>query len=139
MWTVVRVPGIEGSAAILRGALDEWKAGIDAHDPGRVAAAFTADAVFQGLRPHSVGRPGVAEYYDGQPLGMTVDYRIAEVRRVGADAVLGYLAADFSYPDRDPVHVTIGVLAVRTTAGWRIGYYQASPAPQGSQPSGTHA
>lgn len=138
MWTVVKVPGTEDGAAILRGVLSEWKAGIDAHDPGRVAAAFTTDAVFQGLRPYSVGRPGVTEYYDSQPLGMTVDYRISEVRSVGADAVLGYLAADFSYRDRAPVHVNIGVLAVRGTDGWRIRYYQASPAPEASHPSGTH-
>jgi uncharacterized protein (TIGR02246 family) len=138
MWTVVRVPGTEDGAAILRGVLSEWKAGIDAHDPARVAAAFTADAVFQGLRPYSVGRPGVAEYYDSQPLGMTVDYRLLEVRQVGETAVLGYLAADFSYRDRDPVGVTIGVLAVRTDDGWRLGYYQAGLAPEGSRPSGTH-
>jgi hypothetical protein len=41
----------------LRGALDEWQAGINAREPGRVAAVFSEDAIFQGLRP-SVGRPG---------------------------------------------------------------------------------
>lgn len=137
MWTVVRVPGTEDGAAILRSVLSEWKAGIDAHDPARVAAAFTADAVFQGLRPYSVGRSGVTEYYDSQPLGMTVDYRLREVRQVSETSVLGYLAAEFSYRDRDPVDVTIGVLAVRTDDGWQIEYYQASPAPQASAPSAT--
>lgn len=129
MWTVVRVPDTEDAAAVLRGVLDEWKAGIDAHDPQRVANAFTDDAVFQGLRPYSVGRPGVVEYYDGQPVGMTVDYRLLEVRDVGADAVLGYLAADFAFRHRDPISVTIGVLAVRTPAGWQLAYYQAGLAP----------
>ena len=68
MWTVVKVQDTE----VLRGVLDEWKAGVDAHQPQRVAAVFTEDAIFQGLRPYSVGRDGVANYYDSQPLGMTV-------------------------------------------------------------------
>lgn len=122
------MPGTEDTAAVLRGVLDEWKAGIDAHDPQRVAAVFTTDAVFQGLRPYSVDRDGVAAYYDSQPAGMTVDYALQETRRIGADAVLGYVAAVFSYRERPPVRLNVGVLAVRTGDGWRIGYYQASPA-----------
>ena len=51
MWTVVKVQATE----VLRGVLDEWKAGIDAHEPQKVAAVFTEDAIFQGLRPYSVG------------------------------------------------------------------------------------
>ena len=39
------------SEEILRGVLDRWKAGIDAGEPQQVAAAFTEDAIFQGLRP----------------------------------------------------------------------------------------
>jgi hypothetical protein len=54
MWMVVKVQGTE----ILRGVLDEWKAGVDAHEPQKVAAVFTEDAIFQGLRPYSVGRDG---------------------------------------------------------------------------------
>lgn len=117
---------VEDAAAVLRGVLDEWQAGIDAHDPARVAAVFTADAVFQGLRPYSVGPQGVHDYYDSQPHGMTVVYRIAETRRPAPDVVLGYVAADFSYVDRDTVHLNLGVLAVRTDGQWRIGFYQAS-------------
>lgn len=56
---MVKVPGSE---AVLRGVLDEWKAGIDAHDPARVAAVFADDAIFQGLRPYSVGPQGVSDY-----------------------------------------------------------------------------
>ena len=52
MWTVVKVQDTE----ILRGVLDQWQAGIDAHQPERVAALFTEDAVFQGLHPYGVGR-----------------------------------------------------------------------------------
>lgn len=119
------MPGIEN----LRGALDEWKAGIDAHDPQRVADVFTADAVFQGLRPYSVGPQGVYDYYDSQPLGMTVNYRILETRELSEDVVLGYLAADFSFRDRDPVHLNLGVLVIRAADGRRISYYQASSVP----------
>jgi hypothetical protein len=41
---------------ILRGVLDQWKSAVDAHDPERVAAYFTDDAIFWGLHPYSVGR-----------------------------------------------------------------------------------
>ena len=55
---------------ILRGVLDQWKAGIDTHEPRKVAAVFAEDAIFQGLRPYSVGRDGVVAYYDSRPPGM---------------------------------------------------------------------
>jgi hypothetical protein len=39
-----------------------------------VAAVFTDDVEFQGLRPYGVGRNAVADYYDSQPDGMAVTY-----------------------------------------------------------------
>jgi uncharacterized protein (TIGR02246 family) len=123
--TEVKVPGTE---PILRAVLDQWKQGIDAHDPALVAGVFTADAIFQGLRPYSVGPQGVFEYYDAQPQGMTVAYRILESRRIGTDVALGYLAADFAFRDRDTVHLNIGVVVTRTSKDWQIASYQASPA-----------
>jgi hypothetical protein len=78
--------------------MDRWKAGIDAHEPHEVAALFTQDAIFQGLRPYSVGSQGVTDYYEAQPRGMTVSYRILETRQAAADVVLGYLDADFVFP-----------------------------------------
>jgi uncharacterized protein (TIGR02246 family) len=121
MWTVVRVQDIE----VLRGVLEQWKAGIDSHDPRAVAAVFTEDAIFQGLRPYSVGRGGVAEYYDSQPLGMTVTYRVLETRRPTEELVLGYVRADFAFPDRPTVSVNIGV-TVTDDNDWKILHYQAS-------------
>jgi uncharacterized protein (TIGR02246 family) len=123
MWTVVKVQDTE----ILRSVLDQWKAGVDAHAPQKVAAAFTEDAVFQGLRPYSVGRDGVAEYYDSQPLGMTVSYRILETRRPTADLVVGYVSADFAFPDRATISLNLGVVVAHTEDGWGILQYQASP------------
>jgi uncharacterized protein (TIGR02246 family) len=122
MSTVVKVQDIE----IVRGVLDEWKAGIDAHDPHRVSAVFTEDAIFQGLRPYTVGRDGVASYYDSQPRGMTVSYRVLETRRAADGLVLGYVRADFGFPDRPTVSLNLGVLVTRTDAGWRVLHYQAS-------------
>jgi uncharacterized protein (TIGR02246 family) len=124
MWMVVKVQDIE----ILRGVLDRWRAGIDAHEPRNVAAVFTDDAIFQGLRPYSVGPDGVFDYYDSQPHGMTVTYQVLETRRPADGLVLGYLHADFAYPDRPTVGLNLGVLATETDAGWRILHYQASPA-----------
>jgi uncharacterized protein (TIGR02246 family) len=124
MWMVVKVQATEA----LRGVLDEWKAGVDAHQPQKVAALFAEDAIFQGLRPYSVGRDGVAKYYDSQPLGMTVTYRILETCRPTEELVLGYVRADFMFPDRATVNLNLGVLVACTDGGWRILHYQASPA-----------
>jgi uncharacterized protein (TIGR02246 family) len=116
------------AAEVLRGVLDGWKAGIDAEQPERVADVFADDAVFQGLRPYSVGRQGIVDYYAGQPGGMTVTYRILETRRPAAGLVVAYVGADFAYPDRPTVSVNIGVVVRHGDDGWRILQYQASRA-----------
>ncbi|MCX4744043.1 DUF4440 domain-containing protein [Kitasatospora sp. NBC_01287] len=112
--------------AVLREVLDRWRAAVDAHEPRRVAALFTEDAIFQGLHPYSVGRQGVADYYASQPAGMTAAYRVLETRRPAEDLVLGYLAVDFSFTDRPVLGVLLSVLLKRTGDGWRIGLYQVS-------------
>ncbi len=111
---------------IIEEVLDRWKAGIDAHQPQQVAALFTEDAIFQGLRPYSVGRPEVAAYYDSQPLGLTAEYRLVETRTVADDVVLGYAAVDFRFTDRPDISVHLGVLLKRTDEGGRIAHYQVT-------------
>ncbi|MFC4508527.1 MULTISPECIES: YybH family protein [Streptomyces] len=112
--------------AILRRVLDQWKAAVDAHQPERVAALFAQDAVFQGLRPYSVGRQGVADYYDSQPIGMKAEYSILETRRPADDLVLGYLAVEFSFTDRSPLDVKLSVLVTGVRGDWSIAHYQVS-------------
>ena len=114
------------AAQIVVDVMDEWKAGIDSHDPGRVAAVFTEDAVFQGLRPYGIGRDTVADYYESQPIGMTVTYRVLESRSAAEEVTLGYLAATFSYPDRAAVELAIGVVLTRIGDRWQVAQYQAS-------------
>ena len=111
---------------ILRGILDRWKAGVDAHQPQQVAALFTEDAIFQGLRPYSVGRQGVSDYYESQPRGMTVAYRVLETRQPADDVVLGFVDAAFSFDDGSTVDVDLGVLIKSTPDGWFIDHYQVS-------------
>jgi hypothetical protein len=111
---------------ILRGVLDQWKAAVDGHQPDRVASCFTEDAIFQGLHPYSVGRRGVADYYDSQPLGLSPAYRILESRRLSDDIVLGYVAVDFSFTDRPTLSVKLGVLLKRSGGDWLITHYQVS-------------
>lgn len=111
---------------ILRGVLDPWKAAVDTHEPQRVASLFTEDAIFQGLHPYSVGRKGIAEYYDSQPLGMTAEFEILESRRYADDLVLGYLDTEFTFTDRPPVDVKLAVLVKRVADGWSIAHYQVS-------------
>ncbi|MFF4029146.1 YybH family protein [Streptomyces sviceus] len=112
--------------AILSGVLDRWKAGVDAHRPERVAALFTEDAVFQGLHPYSVGRQGVAAYYDSQPPGLKAEYRILETGRPADGLVLGYLDVEFTFTDRPPLPVKLAVLVTRVGDDWYIGHYQVS-------------
>lgn len=127
MSTAARARATDMDASrILGDVMDEWKAGIDTHDPGRVAAVFAADAVFQGLRPYGVGRDVVTDYYDSQPVGMTVSYRILESRRPAEDVVLGYLAATFAFVDRPTLELNLGVTLVRTGGRWEVAQYQAS-------------
>jgi uncharacterized protein (TIGR02246 family) len=112
--------------AILRHVLDQWKAGIDDHDPKRVASYFTEDAIFQGLHPYGVGRDTVTEYYDSQPIGLSPQYQLLETRRLSDDLILGYLAVDFSFTDRPTLSVNLSVLLRRTDDGWLIAHYQVS-------------
>ncbi|GGJ49415.1 YybH family protein [Streptomyces brasiliensis] len=114
------------SELILRNVLDQWKAAVDRHEPRQAAAQFTEDAIFQGLHPYSVGRAGIAAYYDSQPVGLTAAYRILETRVPADNLVLGYLAVDFSFTDRPTVSVNLGVLVQRTEEGWFISHYQVS-------------
>ncbi|WUH91737.1 DUF4440 domain-containing protein [Streptomyces sp. NBC_00433] len=115
--------------AVLRGVLDEWKAAVDAHEPEQVAACFTEDAIFQGLHPYSVGRPGIAAYYDSQPMGMTARYRILETRRLADDLVLGYQSVEFGFTDRPALTVSLSLLLKRLPDGWKIAHYQVSLLP----------
>ncbi|MFE3055829.1 SgcJ/EcaC family oxidoreductase [Nocardia sp. NPDC059239] len=112
--------------AILRTVLDQWKHAVDQHEPQRVASYFTEDAIFQGLHPYTVGRAGIAEYYDSQPVGLAAEYRILETRRLTDDLVLGYLDVDFSFTDRPTLAVKLSVLLEHDTRGWAIGHYQVS-------------
>jgi hypothetical protein len=83
----------------------------------QVASIFTEDAIFQGLRPYSVGRQGVADYYASQPLGLAAAYRILETRRPAKDLVLGYLSVAFSFANRPTVNVHLGVLLTHAQDG----------------------
>src|SRR5262249_28537314 len=105
---------------ILGSVLDEWKSGVDAHDPKRVASYFTGDTIFQGLHPYSVGPIGVAEYYEAQPIGMTAAYEIRETRRLADDVLLGYLSVDFTFTDRPVVSVNLSIILRNTAEGWLI-------------------
>ncbi|WP_245871283.1 YybH family protein [Asanoa hainanensis] len=111
---------------ILRSVLDQWKSAVDAHEPERVGALFTEDAIFQGLHPYSVGPAGVATYYAAQPLGMSPAYEIRETRRLADDTVLGYLSVDFSFVDRPTLNLSLCVIVRRTADDWRIAHYQVS-------------
>lgn len=106
--------------------LDQWKAGVDAHDPAAVAKLFTDDAIFQGLHPYSIGPAGVAQYYESQPPGLKADYEILESRQLTDDLVLGYLKVAFSFVDRPTLEVFLSIIARRGDNDWSIDHYQVS-------------
>jgi hypothetical protein len=114
------------TSSILSTVLDQWKAGVDAHDPEAVAKVFTDGAIFQGLHPYSIGPAGVAEYYASQPLGMKADYEILETRQLSEDLVLGYLKVAFSFVDRPTLEVFLSILARGNGDAWKIDHYQVS-------------
>jgi len=116
----------EAQRAVLSGVMDRWKAAVGAHEPHKVASYFTEDAIFQGLHPYSVGREGVAEYYDSQPLGLAAEYEVLETRTLAEDVLLGYLSVDFSFTDRPTLHVSLGIVLRRIDGEWYIGHYQVS-------------
>jgi uncharacterized protein (TIGR02246 family) len=113
---------------VLVGVLDRWKAEVDAHQPERVATLFTEDAIFQGLHPYSVGRAGVAAYYDSQPLGMVAEYRLLETRRPAEGVILGYAYVEFLFTDREPTRVNLTVVLRHDEDDWRVAHYQVSRA-----------
>jgi uncharacterized protein (TIGR02246 family) len=113
-------------ADLLDAVLARWKAAVDAHQPAHVAGLFTADAVFQGLHPYTVGRAGVAEYYAALPAGMTAAYTLLETRTLGDGVVLGYLTVEFGFTDRAALTVYLSVIIRREADGWRIAHYQVS-------------
>lgn len=71
-------------------------------------------------------RRGVIDYYESQRSGMTVTYQVLESRSLTDDLELGYIKADFAFPEGATLGVYLGVLAKRRDNGWRIVYYQAS-------------
>jgi muconolactone delta-isomerase len=113
-------------ADMLDAVLTRWKAAVDAHQPERVAALFTSDAIFQGLHPYTVGPAGVAEYYAAQPAGMTAVYTLRETRTLNDGLVLGYLTVDFGFSDRATLTVYVSVIIRQDADAWRIVLYQVS-------------
>jgi uncharacterized protein (TIGR02246 family) len=111
----------------VQAVLDGWKATVDNHEPEKVASFFTEDALFQGFRStHSVGRPGVIEYYASQPLGLTADYRILDARRVSEDVIISYQSVDFGFTDRPAVPVRLTVVLRKVVSAWLISHYHVS-------------
>jgi uncharacterized protein (TIGR02246 family) len=111
--------------------LGRWKVAIEARRPDEVAALFTEDAIFQGLRPYVVGRAGIADYYAGQPVGLVPNHRVLETRQLAPGVVFGYAAVDFTFTDRASVPVLLGVLLTDVDGRWLIAHYQVSPTPAG--------
>ncbi|WP_433051748.1 YybH family protein [Dactylosporangium sp. CS-033363] len=111
---------------MLQTVLEQWKSAVNAHDPRRVAALFTDEAIFQGLHQYSVGPDGVAAYYEAQPIGLTAAYEILETRHLADDLLLGYLAVEFTRPDRTMVKGYLSVLLRRGEERWFIDHYQLS-------------
>ncbi|WP_431245526.1 SgcJ/EcaC family oxidoreductase [Leifsonia xyli] len=116
-----------GSEQILDATLQSWAADILAHEPERVAAAFTEDAVFQGFdRTHTVGRTGIAAYYAKQPIGLSAAYRVREVESLGDDAFAAFIDVDFTRPPAEVIPTHLTLVLVRAGAEWLIRHYHVS-------------
>jgi uncharacterized protein (TIGR02246 family) len=122
MWMVAKMQ----DADALYDVLGRWKAAINAQQPERMSAVFAEDAVFQGLRPYTVGHQGIYDYYSSLPWGMTVAYQVLETRKIADDVVFGYLGAHLVVQDLPTVRLHVGVVVKQGSDGWRIVGYQAS-------------
>jgi hypothetical protein len=112
---------------ILRQVLDRWKSHVNWHEPQQVAAQFTHDARFLGPPCYSVGREGVAAYYEDQPRGLAVHYRILGNRRLADNVVLGHVSCNMSFTDRPTVDVKLGLVIRRVEECWYISHCQVCP------------
>ena len=113
-------------ADALNAVLSRWKAAVDAHQPEHVAELFTADAIFQGLHPYTVGPASITEYYAALPADMTATYTLRETRALSDELILGYLTVDFGFSDRATLTVYLSVIIRQDADGWRIAHYQVS-------------
>ncbi|WP_020387892.1 hypothetical protein [Kribbella catacumbae] len=114
------------TTSVLSTLLDQWMAGVGTHDPAAVAKLFTDNAIFQGLRPYSIGPAGVAQYYESQPPGLKAGYEILESRHLTDDLVLGYLKVAFSFVDLPTLEVFLSIIARHSDNDWSIDHYQVS-------------
>jgi uncharacterized protein (TIGR02246 family) len=116
-----------GQEAVLIQTLKRWADGVRLHDTERVASYFTEDAVFQGFdRTHTVGRRGVASYYDKQPVGLDPTFSVLEVRSISDDAFLAFADVDFARPDGEVIPVHLSLVIVRSDGAWLIRHYHVS-------------
>ncbi|MFF2831065.1 SgcJ/EcaC family oxidoreductase [Cellulosimicrobium cellulans] len=107
--------------------LQAWQKHVDAHDADAVAAVFTRDALFQGLRPtHSTGRDGVRAYYAAQPLGMKVTYQVLSTRAVSDSAIAAFARLTFDFPDGHTIPVHLTAVVEQHTDRWQISHYHVS-------------
>ncbi|MGJ6965882.1 SgcJ/EcaC family oxidoreductase [Streptosporangium sp. G11] len=117
---------------IFADVLAVWKHGIDVHDPAEIGTVFAKDALFQGGHPEpSQGRAAVVEYYDSQPVGLSVDYEIIDARRSANDVITGYAAANFTFPDGELVRRHVTMVLERAGDRWLVGHYHVSLKPTG--------
>jgi uncharacterized protein (TIGR02246 family) len=113
--------------SVLIPVLDQWADAVTRHEPERVAAYFTEDAIFQGFdKTQTVGRPGIAAYYDKQPLGLTPTYTVIETRALSSEVLLGYVDVDFALPTGVVIPVHLTVVLVRRAGEWLIQHYHVS-------------
>jgi uncharacterized protein (TIGR02246 family) len=115
----------------LRKLLDKWAEAIAQHQPAKVAALFTTDALFQGFDPTPrFGRVHVEAYYDKQPIGLTASYELLSVRSLSDGIVSAYARVLFHRPDGTvPVYLT--VIAERPGESWQISHYHVSKILEG--------
>ncbi|WP_187977818.1 nuclear transport factor 2 family protein [Mycetocola sp. JXN-3] len=115
---------------ILTTVLSRWGTAVATGDTARVADLYTEAPVFQGLRPGPErDRAGVADYYAHQPIGLTPTITPIEVRALGENEILAFLAVDFAAPGRPVVATHLTVLLTRIEDEWLIEHYHVSVRP----------
>ncbi|RLP76470.1 DUF4440 domain-containing protein [Mycetocola tolaasinivorans] len=114
----------------LSAVMTRWSDAVASGDTARIAALYTEDPLFQGLRPTPErDRAGVADYYGHQPAGLTPTVTPIDVRQTSENSILGFLAVDFAAPGRPLVETHLTVQILRIDDEWLINHYHVSRRP----------
>ncbi|MDI9980160.1 nuclear transport factor 2 family protein [Rhodococcus sp. IEGM 1307] len=107
--------------------LAAWGRCFNGGDARGVSDMFTANAIFQGLRPEpKFGKGEILTYYENVPASTTVLAQPISVYRIGGGVIGGIAEIVFTGPDGRQRPVNLSMLLCADRGAWRICHYHVS-------------